>query len=146
MAKLTVDIITAERTIYSAEGVDEVIAPGAEGELAILPTHAPLITGLGIGEMVIIKGAEEVSMAVAGGFLEVLGNHVTVLADVAERAEEIDVERARAAREQASQRVVERVSAVDLARAQASMQRALARMKVAERRRRRPLGPPGAQR
>jgi F-type H+-transporting ATPase subunit epsilon len=143
---LKVDIVTAERLVFSDEGVDEVVAPGSEGELTVLPMHAPLLTMIKPGLMRLMKGGEEVDMAITGGFLEVRNDRVTILADAAERAEEIDVVRAEEARRRAERRLEERVSEEDLARAAASLQRALLRLKVAERRRRRSgvrPGPPG---
>ena len=143
---LKVDIVTAERLVFSDEGVDGVMAPGSGGELTVLPMHAPLLTMIKPGLMRLIKGGEEVDMAITGGFLEVRDDRVTILADAAERAEEIDVVRAEEARRRAERRLEERVSEEDLARAAASLQRALLRLKVAERRRRRSgvrPGPPG---
>lgn len=135
MAKLNFDIVTAERMVYSDE-VDIVIAPGIEGQLAILPSHAPLITTLQPGELITRKGGDEVAMFVAGGFLEVMGNRVTVLADVAERAEEIDIERAEAARCRAEDRLRVCGPEIDVARAEAALKRSLMRLKIAETRRR----------
>jgi F-type H+-transporting ATPase subunit epsilon len=135
MSKLNFDIVTAERLVYSDE-VDIVIAPGIEGQLAILPNHAPLITALQPGELVTRKGSDEVAMFVAGGFLEVMGNRVTVLADVAERADEIDMERAEAARCRAEDRLKLCGPETDVARAEAALKRSLIRLKIAETRRR----------
>jgi len=101
MPGLKIDIVTAERTVYSDE-VDIVIAPGVEGQLGILPHHAPLMTILQAGELVVRKGNNEESLAISGGFLEVRPDRVIVLADSAERAEEIDLARAEAARKRAS--------------------------------------------
>jgi F-type H+-transporting ATPase subunit epsilon len=143
---LKVDVVTAERVVYSDEGVDEVVAPGVAGELAVLPRHAPLLTMIKPGVMRILKGGEEIEMAITGGFLEVRQDRVTILADAAERAEEIDVVRAEEARRRAERILEERVAEEDLARAAAALQRALLRLKVAERRRRRGgvrPGPPG---
>ena len=120
MAKLRFEIVTAEQVIYSNE-VDVVIAPGIEGQLAILPNHAPLMTTLQPGELVVRRDGEEVAMFVAGGFLEVMGNRVSVLADVAERVEEIDVERAEAARCRAEDRLKSCTPDVDIARAEAAL-------------------------
>ena len=139
MPKLKFEIITPERVVYSDE-VDIVIAPGIEGQLGILPHHAALFTALQIGEMVVRKGSEETAMFVSGGFLEVTGEKVVVLSDVAERAEEIDMERAEAAKRRAEERLTERVPTIDAARTQAALLRALTRLKIAEhRRRRRPM-------
>ncbi len=143
---LSVDIVTAERVVYSEEGVDRLIVPGVEGELGVLPRHAPLLTMVQPGVMRIVKGADEVEMAITGGFIEVRGNRVTVLADAAERADEIDAVRAEEARRRAQRRLEERATEIDLSRAEASLARALIRLKLAERRRRRPgvrPGPPG---
>jgi F-type H+-transporting ATPase subunit epsilon len=144
---LKVDIVTAERLVYSEEGVERLIVPGVEGELGVLTLHAPLLTMIQPGVLRIVKGGDEVEMAITGGFIEVRQNRVTILADAAERAEEIDTVRAEEARRRAQRRLEERASEEDLARAEASLARALARIKVAERRRRRrggvPPGPPG---
>jgi len=143
---LRVEIVTAERVVYSEEGVDRVMVPGVVGELGVLPLHAPLMTMIQPGVLRIVKGGDEVEMAITGGFLEVRQNRITILADAAERAEEIDFVRAEEARRRAQQRLEERTAAVDLSRAEAALARALARLKTAERRRRRPgvrPGPPG---
>jgi len=144
---LKVDIVTAERLVYSEDGVERLIVPGVEGELGVLTLHAPLLTMIQPGVLRIVKGGDEVEMAITGGFIEVRQNRVTILADAAERAEEIDTVRAEEARRRAQRRLEERVAEEDLARAEASLARALARLKVVERRRRRrggvPPGPPG---
>ena len=137
MAKIKFEIATAERVIYS-DDVDIVIAPGIEGQMAILPSHAPLLTMLQPGELVVRKEGEETAIFVSGGFLEVMQNRVTVLADTAERAEEIDVERAEEAKRRAEERLAGRLPEMDLARAEIALRRALTRIKVAERRRRKP--------
>src|SRR3972149_7955119 len=103
MAKLNLDIVTAERVVFSQE-VDSVVAPGIEGELGILPKHAPLLTALNLGELRIKTGGEEITMAIGGGFLEVMPDKVVVLADSAERAEEIDLARAQEAQRRAAPR------------------------------------------
>lgn len=138
MAKLRFELVSPERVVYSDEGVDMVIAPGADGELGILPNHAPLLTALGIGELRLRKGEEEESFAVHGGFLEVLGNRVIVMADVAEHADEIDLARSEEARERAERRYRDRPEGLDMARLQAALRRSRVRLKVARRRRRRP--------
>src|SRR3990170_7510569 len=140
MPKLDIDIVTAERVVYSDKEVDEIIAPGVEGEFAVLPRHAAFMTMLAPGVLVVRKGGEEVDMAISGGFVEVRQNRVVVLADAAERADEIDTERA----EEARRRARERLGApgeVDLSRAAAALQRSLARPRAVERRRRRAGGP-----
>jgi F-type H+-transporting ATPase subunit epsilon len=141
---LTIEIVTAERVVNVETGVDVLIAPGSEGQLAILPRHAPLMTTLEPGELVFRRGAEESSFAISGGFMEVHRDHVTVLADAAEAAEEIDVERAQAARLRAEERLRQAreqgLGDVDLVRARAALQRSLLRLRVVERKRR--PGPP----
>ena len=137
---LKLEILTAERQVYSSE-VDIVIAPGALGELGILPRHAPLLTPLQPGELRIRKGNEEITMTVTGGFLEMFQDTLTILAEAAERAEEIDVERAREAMRKAEERIRTTTSDMDLSRALASLRRSQLRLKVAERRRRRGAGP-----
>lgn len=135
MAKIKVDVVTAERVVFSDEA-DMVIAPGIEGVLGILPRHAPLLTALQIGELRIKKGEEEVSMAIGGGFMEVLPNKVIVLADTAERAEEIDLARAQAARERAERLLGERAEGVDRSAIEGALRRSQIRLKVARLRRR----------
>ncbi|MFC2066220.1 F0F1 ATP synthase subunit epsilon [Chloroflexota bacterium] len=137
MSSVRLDIVTAERMVYS-EDVDAVIAPGVEGQLGILPHHAPLMTTLQPGELRVRKGGEEVSLAISGGFLEVRPDRVVVLADAAERAEEIDISRAEEARHRAEQRLAEKgTSGLDEAKAEVALHRAMARLAVAERVRRR---------
>ncbi len=136
MSKLKLEIVTAERVVYS-EDVDVVVAPGIEGELGILPQHASLMTMLQPGELMVRQGGEEQSIFVSGGFLEVLADKVTVLADTAERAEEIDVARAEEAKTRAQQRLTMPSTDADHARVQAAMLRSLMRLKVAQRSRKR---------
>ncbi len=136
MANIKIEVITGERVVYDDE-VDIVVAPGAVGQLGVLPSHAPLLTTLQPGELVVRKGGEEVSMVVSGGFMEVRPDKVIVLADTAERAEEIDEARAAAARQRALERIQEEHDRVDLAQAEVSLRKSLARLKVAEKRRKR---------
>ena len=112
-----------------------VIAPGVEGQLGILPNHAALMTMLEPGELIVRKGAEETLIAISGGFLEVLGNRVTILADAAERAEDIDFARAEAAKRRAEETLRTGPTGANLASAEAALRRSLSRLKVAERRR-----------
>jgi F-type H+-transporting ATPase subunit epsilon len=134
---LKLDIVTVERLVYS-EDVDMVIAPGTDGEMAILPRHAPLLTSLTYGELRVRRGDDENSFAISGGYMEVQPDRVTVLADTAERAEEIDLERAEAARRRAEDRLAALVDEkVDFAKAEAALRRSVIRIKVAETRRRR---------
>ena len=135
MAKLKLEIVTAEKVAYSDE-VDMVVAPGVMGELGILPHHAPLLTALKLGELEVKKDDDVTNMAIGGGFLEVLDDKVIVLADTAERAEEIDTARAEAAKQRAEERLRERAGDVDLVRAELALRRALLRLRVARQRRR----------
>ena len=134
---LEVRIVTAERNIFSESGVQKLIVPGALGELTILPQHAALITGLEPGEVRIIHGQDEISIVVTGGFMEVKDDAVTVLADAAELAEDVDLARAEEARRRAQERLAERVASMDLGRAEVALRRAMIRLRVAERQRRR---------
>ncbi|HET9017472.1 MAG TPA: F0F1 ATP synthase subunit epsilon [Thermomicrobiaceae bacterium] len=133
MAKLKVEIVTGERVVLVEDDVDMVVAPGADGTLGILPRHAPIISLLALGEMRLVKGGQQESLAVFGGFLEVAHNRVLVLADTAERAEEIDVARAEAARQRAESRISERLTDVDLARAELALRRSMVRLRVGRR-------------
>ncbi len=137
MAKLRLQIVTAERVTYDDE-VDVVVAPGALGELGILPRHAPLLTKLAVGALRARKGQDEVVLALSGGFMEVRDDKVIVLAEAAERAEEIDVARAEAARERALARLKEARTATESLQAAQALQRSLVRLKVARPRRRAP--------
>jgi len=141
---LKLEIVTQERRVYSADDVEMVIAPGAEGELGILPHHAPLITALQEGMMRVKRASgEEEVLAIHGGFMEVLPDHVTVLADTAERAEEIDLARAQEARQRAEELMKQhRDDKIDYARAEAAMRRSAVRLKVASKRRQRGLPTP----
>lgn len=135
MSSIRLEIVTAERVVYS-EDVDMVVVPGMEGELGILPRHAPLLTLLKPGELRIKKAGEEIAMAVSGGFLEVRPDKVIVLADAAERAEEIDEARAEAARQRVLAALAEKkADSVDFARLEAALKRSVVRLKVAQRRR-----------
>ena len=140
MSPMKLEIITAERVIFEGD-VDLVVAPGSEGELGILPHHAALMTTLQPGELRFQSGEEERYLAVSGGFLEVTADRVTVLADTAEHAEEIDEARAQEAVAQAQERIARRGADVDLERALQALRRSQARVHVA-RRRRRPPPPP----
>ena len=134
---LTVEIVTVERKLLEETGIDEVIAPGVEGQLAVLPRHAAFMTMLAPGELILKKGGEELPFAVTGGFFEVLNDRVVVLADAAERAEEIDVERAEAARQRAQVALQRKESLEEQAAMVAALERAMVRLRIAENRRRR---------
>jgi F-type H+-transporting ATPase subunit epsilon len=133
---LHVEVVTAERELYNGEA-DMVSAPGAEGRLGILPRHAALLTFLMPGELrITLRDAEE-PLFVSGGFLEVLNNTVTVLADTAEHAEEIDQARAEEARRRAQERLTQAHSDVERAELQGALERAVTRLRVSELARRR---------
>jgi F-type H+-transporting ATPase subunit epsilon len=136
-------IVTPERQLLS-EAVSEVTVPGLEGQLGVLPGHAPLITELGIGELNYRRKADgkQSVLAVVGGFAEVLGERVTILAETAERAEEIDLERAQAALARAEKRVASSDATVDWDRAFIALQRALIRIQVARKYRGAPVNVP----
>ena len=136
MSSIRLDIVTAARSVYS-DDVDVVIAPGVEGQLGILPHHTPLMTILQAGELRVRKSGEEFILAISGGFLEIRPDRVIVLADTAERAEEIDLARAEEAKRRAQERLSHRTPEVNLAQAEAALRRSLARLRVAEKRRRR---------
>ncbi|HEX75122.1 MAG TPA: F0F1 ATP synthase subunit epsilon [Dehalococcoidia bacterium] len=141
MATLRLEITTAERQVF-VDDVNLVVAPGIEGQLGILPHHAPLMTMLQPGELLVRKDSEETYMTITGGFLEVRPDKVIVLADACERAEEIDIARAEEAKHRAEERLKTRPSEIDTARAEAALRRSLIRLKVAGTRRRKPkLGP-----
>jgi F-type H+-transporting ATPase subunit epsilon len=136
MATFRLELVTAEKVIYSND-VNMVIAWGTEGQLGILPFHAPLMTMLQPGELVVKKNDEESYLAVSGGFMEVRPDKVIILADACERADEIDVARAQEARRRASDLMKAPPADVDLATAEAALRRSMVRLKVAEKIRRR---------
>ena len=147
MSTLRLEVLTIERKLYD-EYVNMVIAPGTEGVLGILPQHTPLLTALTYGELQVKKaGEEDLFFAISGGFMEVLPDHVIVMADAAERAAEIDLERAQAALQRA-ENLLSRAKAdetVDFDQIEAALQRSAIRIKVAQRRRKRDKLPPAAQ-
>jgi F-type H+-transporting ATPase subunit epsilon len=133
---LLLEIVTPEKLAYRDQ-VDEVIVPGIDGQLGILPHHAPLLTVLGIGELRIRKGSDEEYFAIAGGFLQVRPDKVVVMAETADMASEIDIARAEQARKDAEAALSSSyVEPADMANARAALDRALLRIRVAERRHR----------
>ncbi len=135
---LHLEIVTAERVVYQ-DDVDMVIAPAWNGTVGILPHHAPLLTTLQIGELIVRKGGTEQSLVIAGGFLEVNANEVTVLADFAQHAEEIDVQHAEEARHRAQQSLANRGATEDSeAAARAALRRATFQLRIARGRRHNP--------
>jgi F-type H+-transporting ATPase subunit epsilon len=133
---IRLEIVTPERMAY-ADDVDAVVLPGSEGELGILPHHAPLVSTLGVGELRIRKAGTEESFAIFGGFVQVRPDKVVVMAELADLASEIDVEAARQARAEAERALESGYDeGADLSAARAALQHALLRMRVAERRHR----------
>jgi F-type H+-transporting ATPase subunit epsilon len=135
MAKILLEIVTPERVVVSEE-VDIVTAPGVEGEFGVLANHAPMIAAVKIGPLHYRVGDREEWVAISGGFCEVSRNKITFLVEAAERAYEIDVERALRAKERAEKRIqayLARTEEIDYARARAALQRALTRLYVAEK-------------
>ena len=144
MATMMLEIITAEQQVYGDE-VEMVVAPGSDGQLGILPHHAPLMTMLQPGEILIRKEGADTYMVVTGGFMEVIGNKVTILADACERSEEIDEARATEAMERARERLESQESNLQLERAAVAFRRAQVRLNTVRRRRARGGGiPPSA--
>jgi F-type H+-transporting ATPase subunit epsilon len=125
------EIVTAERVVLSEE-VDMISVPTRDGRIGVLPRHAPLLTILDIGELGIVKGAERTPYALAGGFMEVLPNRVTILADTVERADEIDEARAEKARVRAEEHLRQAQSDRDMIRAEAELRRAMVRLRIAQ--------------
>jgi F-type H+-transporting ATPase subunit epsilon len=133
MSTIRCDVVSVERVVFS-DDVDMVLAPGSEGQLGILPRHAPLMTALAPGELIVRRaGQDDLYMVVGGGFMEVRPDRVTILADSAERAEEINLERAEAARRRAEERLAERPPGTDIVRAESALRRSQVRLKVGRR-------------
>jgi F-type H+-transporting ATPase subunit epsilon len=144
MAKLQVELVTAEGRVLSQEA-DFVLAPGLAGDFGVLPRHIPMLTPLRTGEIMVRNDGHEEYLFVAGGFIEVLPDKVTILADAAERAEDIDHARAEEARKRAQDLLTHDAGNAEAA---AALERAIFRVRVAEvrrRRRERPQGPPPGQ-
>jgi len=137
MATFKLEIVTAERMVFSDE-VSALIAWGLEGQLAILPHHAPLMTMLQPGDLMIRKDKEEDYLVISGGFLEVRPDKVIILADACERVDEIDIARAEEAKKRAQETLKLGPITADAAAAQAALRRSIARLKVAEKKRRPP--------
>lgn len=129
---LQLDVVTPEETVVSKE-VDIVMAPAYLGEFGALPNHIPFLAQLQPGEVKYRIGGQLEYLAISGGYAEVLPTKVTILATTAERAQDIDLERARAAKERAEQRLKERQEGIDFIRAEVALKRAIARIRAAER-------------
>ncbi len=131
---LRLEFVTPERALAQND-VDEVVIPGEVGDLGVLPGHAPLLTALRPGEMWYRKGKEKFFAFVGGGFAEVVGDRVSILAEVAERADEIDLARAEAARKRAEDALIRPTSDTDMELARIALARAIARLEIARRQR-----------
>jgi len=133
MAQVKLDIITPERVVYR-QPVDMLVARAIDGDIGIMPGHTPLVTALETSVLKIIKDGEEIPVPISDGFLEVKPDQINVIVRTAELPEEIDVERAREARERAQRRLREERSRIDETRAQAALERAIARIDAVEKR------------
>ena len=129
---LTLELVTPDRAVVR-ESVDEIQIPGSEGYLGVLPGHTPLLTSLQVGELWFGQGGETSYAAVAFGFAEILPARVTILAQIAERAEDIDVERAQEAERRARERLNKSVANVDFERARIALMKSLMRLQVASK-------------
>ena len=130
--QIELQIVTPDRNLVQ-EQVDEVQIPGAAGYFGVLPGHAPLLSALAAGELWYRKGQEKTYLAIAFGFAEVLPERVTILARLAERAEEIDIGRAEVARKRAEERLTDQKSDIDYERAKIALTKALVRLQVSSR-------------
>jgi F-type H+-transporting ATPase subunit epsilon len=135
--KLTLEIVTPDRALLREE-IDEVVLPGSQGDFGVLPGHTPLLSTLKIGELWYRQGQERHYLAIAFGFVEVLPDRVTVLAQVGERAQEIDVQRAERAKQRAEQRLAQAQPQLtqidfDIERARIALMKSLLRLQVASR-------------
>src|SRR5438034_11551614 len=129
---LHLEIVSADRLLVH-DDVDEVEIPGSDGYFGVLPGHTPLLALLQVGELWYRKGAEKVYFSIAFGFAEVQPDHVTILAEIAEKAEEIDVARAEAAKRRAEERLARRTIDMDFERARIELLKSLIRLQVASR-------------
>jgi F-type H+-transporting ATPase subunit epsilon len=145
MSTIRLDFVSQDHSVFSGD-VSEIIAPGSEGQLGILPRHAPLMTILAAGEVVVKRaGQEDLFFAVSGGWMEVRPDHITILARTAERSDEIDLSRAEAAKARAEELLTERASEAERERAIYALRRSQIRLKVGQRKTSwRPSGPSGA--
>jgi F-type H+-transporting ATPase subunit epsilon len=131
--ELLLEVVTPDRLVLSAQA-EVVVCPGVEGQFGVLPGHIPFLSALDIGEMYYKAGGKTEYLAVSGGFAEVTGEKVTIVAESAEKGREIDIERAKRAQERAEKRIAAgKTAEIDWARAEAAMRRSLMRMKVAGR-------------
>lgn len=145
---LTLSIVTAQRTVLERGDVTKLVVPTSEGQITLLPHHAALMTALGSGEMIATHPGGTESLAIHGGFLQIVDDEVSVLADAAEHVLQIDIDRAEAARARAEARLTSRdpgitMGGLDILRAQAALQRSMIRIAIV--RRRRPTGVPSSR-
>ena len=131
-SSIDLQIVTPDRLIVQ-EQVDEVEIPGSEGYFGVLPGHTPLLASLAVGELWYRKGPEKFFLSIAFGFAEVLPDRVTILARLAERAEDIDIERAGAAKRRAEERLAQSASDVDYERARVALMKSMVRLQVSTR-------------
>jgi F-type H+-transporting ATPase subunit epsilon len=131
MATVQLKIITPEATVLETDSAEHVVLPGASGELGVLPGHIAMVTGLQVGEVRAECADETARLSVSGGFAEVLSDRITVLADTAERSEQIDIARAREAQRRAEAHLGREDADADVLRAQAALARAINRLRVA---------------
>jgi F-type H+-transporting ATPase subunit epsilon len=129
---LTLEIVTPDRSVVT-ERVDEVEIPGADGYFDVLPGHTPLLAMLQVGELWYRKGQEKYYLSIAFGFAEVLPDRVTILAELAERADEIDAARAEAARRRAEERIAKPAPEIDFERARIALMKSIVRLQVSSR-------------
>ena len=134
MATLKLEIVTPDAKVFS-EDVEMVTLPGVEGEMGIYPQHVPLMTQIVAGEIIARKGGQDYFLAIGDGFVEITGDHVSILADMAIRAENIDEAKVEEARRRAEARLAEHLNDEDAARVQASLAQTLAQLKVKRSRR-----------
>lgn len=126
---LQLEIVTPDKVVVS-QPVDYIGIPGVEGEFGILPNHVPLLSALAIGRLYFRTGDKTQNVFISGGFVEVSGNTITILAESAELAEDIDAARAQAALERAQARLDSAADDVDMTRAQLALQRAVSRLNI----------------
>lgn len=131
---LQLEIITPLKSILKEE-VDEIIAPTQDGEITILPKHVDLVTKIKAGEMTIKKGSKATYFAITGGFLEISSDNVTILADYAVRAEDIETAKAKEAQDRARERLGQKISGREFAQAESDLRKSLVELHVAKRRR-----------
>ena len=133
-ATLKLEIVTPEAKTYS-EDVDMVTLPGVEGEMGIYPQHVPLLTQVSAGEVIVRKGGQDYFLAIGEGFVEITGERVAILTDMAIRAENIDEAKAEEARKRAEQRLSEKLDDEEAAMVSAALAHSLAQLNVKRRQR-----------